>query len=463
MTWRPIPEPEGVSYEALRNWLRRQSLSAQQLQTGTLAPGIVIQSSDFVSGTSGWQIDGDGNAEFNDVTVRGTIIGSVFKTAASGQRLEIDGSTGDSFITFYDSSDNVAGYVGFEPTGYGTNTMVLSNEGLNDIELDAGAVSLIASGSSGFGVWVRSNAAGAVPGTPFSVWNSAATVSYLKVKNATPFLVLPQDAGLIQFVGSGPKGLAVHDSSESSIESALYYRTSPDTWGFEWATGKKVEFDAGLVRAEPGGWAAPAYSFHGDTNTGMGWRSADTLFFATGGSESFFIDSSGNINFQNHILFNILQLRLNKTGIAYSFQGDTNTGWGSEGVNQIQGYVGGTKVIEIGGTSFIADRVYAETTGGAANVHVQFGGKLWRSTSTREAKRNIETLTELPRFRPVVFQSKLEADGDRQFAGFIAEEVAEAFPLAGADDGENYDVRAIVAVHEARIQELEKKLEELTA
>lgn len=39
----------------------------------TIGSGGTLESSNFVTGSSGWQIDGDGNAEFQDVTVRGVL------------------------------------------------------------------------------------------------------------------------------------------------------------------------------------------------------------------------------------------------------------------------------------------------------------------------------------------------------------------------------------------------------
>jgi len=40
---------------------------------GTITAGDGIESADYDAGVDGWQISGDGNAEFNDVTVRGTV------------------------------------------------------------------------------------------------------------------------------------------------------------------------------------------------------------------------------------------------------------------------------------------------------------------------------------------------------------------------------------------------------
>jgi hypothetical protein len=57
------------------------SMSVSKLLAGTITAAIIVldgaaallKSSDFVAGTSGWQISGDGTAEFNNVVVRGTL------------------------------------------------------------------------------------------------------------------------------------------------------------------------------------------------------------------------------------------------------------------------------------------------------------------------------------------------------------------------------------------------------
>ena len=43
-----------------------------------------IQSPDYVAGTSGWQIARDGSAQFNNVTVRGTITGTNYQLSEAG-------------------------------------------------------------------------------------------------------------------------------------------------------------------------------------------------------------------------------------------------------------------------------------------------------------------------------------------------------------------------------------------
>lgn len=52
------------------------NLSASKLTAGSISVGQYIQSSGFVSGTSGWRINGNGTAEFANAIVRGTVYGS---------------------------------------------------------------------------------------------------------------------------------------------------------------------------------------------------------------------------------------------------------------------------------------------------------------------------------------------------------------------------------------------------
>lgn len=83
---------------------------ADRIKAGEIKVGEYIQSSNYVSGSAGWHIDGDGNAEFNNVTVRGTITGSVitgseFKTnpGTNNNNVEI-GTSQPGRVTWHDSS-----------------------------------------------------------------------------------------------------------------------------------------------------------------------------------------------------------------------------------------------------------------------------------------------------------------------------------------------------------------------
>lgn len=49
------------------------NLSASKLTAGSIAVGQYIQSAGYVAGSSGWRINGDGNAELSNAVVRGTV------------------------------------------------------------------------------------------------------------------------------------------------------------------------------------------------------------------------------------------------------------------------------------------------------------------------------------------------------------------------------------------------------
>jgi len=76
------------------------SLSVAKLTAGSLSVSAYIESSNFLSGSTGWYIDGNGNAEFNNVTVRGTIyasagtIGDCLINSTGIQSLDYDGTNG---------------------------------------------------------------------------------------------------------------------------------------------------------------------------------------------------------------------------------------------------------------------------------------------------------------------------------------------------------------------------------
>lgn len=138
----PLPDRPLIDEDHLDRWLRSQTVSAQKLITGSLQAGQEIGSANFSSGSAGWQIDGDGNAEFNDVTVRGTLEASLFRTASSGARLEIDGADGDKFVSMYDSGGNLIAKVGIDTgeAGIGASDMnILNTSGDIAIETDQGS------------------------------------------------------------------------------------------------------------------------------------------------------------------------------------------------------------------------------------------------------------------------------------------------------------------------------------
>lgn len=92
-------------------------VKADRILSGSIKVSEFIQSETFVSGSAGWYIDGDGNAEFNDVTVRGTvtastITGSSFETELNNGVRIVMGEAGTSDrIMWEDSGGTTKGSV----------------------------------------------------------------------------------------------------------------------------------------------------------------------------------------------------------------------------------------------------------------------------------------------------------------------------------------------------------------
>jgi hypothetical protein len=74
-----------------------------------------IESQNYDPGVAGWTIEADGDAEFNDVVVRGSLITGV----APGERIEINGTAFPNDIAFYtgDSDERVPARLNTGPSG----------------------------------------------------------------------------------------------------------------------------------------------------------------------------------------------------------------------------------------------------------------------------------------------------------------------------------------------------------
>jgi len=120
---------------------------------------------------------------------------------------------------------------------------------------------------------------------------------------------------------------------------------------------------------------------------------------------------------------------------------------------------------------------YSNTTASAANAVVDSLGVIYRSTSSRKYKEQIEDLypsyaNKILEFRPVWYRSKADRDRkDWSYYGFIAEEVAEIEPrfveFKENEDGTlepegiQYDRMVVPLV--ALVQQQQKQIEALEA
>jgi len=107
----------------------------------TIGSGGYIQSANYSPGSAGFKISGSGDAEFNDVTVRGslitgsgsqinadyitagTITGRTFRTAASGNRVEISPEgTYAHYVVVIGGSGYGNGYLKYDELGFSDST-----------------------------------------------------------------------------------------------------------------------------------------------------------------------------------------------------------------------------------------------------------------------------------------------------------------------------------------------------
>lgn len=175
----PLPsgQPENWSPDKLRLWLRGQTISVQKLITGALQVGQVASSSNFVAGTSGWMIDGDGNAEFNNVTVRGDIesgnwdgvspanLALMDTTATVGFYLDSSVGAaqfmGDVFIGGDLKITDGTGTITISPAGWASNTKISMGD-VTFVATPDGSGSLIIENLAADGFWITTAGVAAI-------------------------------------------------------------------------------------------------------------------------------------------------------------------------------------------------------------------------------------------------------------------------------------------------------------
>ena len=158
-------------------------------------------------------------------------------------------------------------------------------------------------------------------------------------------------------VGLFADGTALLPSlSFTSDTNTGMYRRAADTIGFSTAGADLFRMDASYLRGNvnytpsmpgkaAGSVSAPAYSFVGDTNTGMYRGAADEIFFSTGGTEVLRL-TTNNIRMavSTSLLYNLGAVRVGAGSSAspsVTFNSDTNTGMYWVAADQIGFTTGG--------------------------------------------------------------------------------------------------------------------------
>lgn len=137
-----------------------------------------------------------------------------------------------------------------------------------------------------------------------------------------------------------------------------------------------------------------------------------------------------------------------------------------------------TEIANISGSGLSVSGVYSNTIASSANVHIDSSGQFYRSTSSSQRYKtdiqNIqsedlkpEKLYDLP-VREFKYKDGYLSEEDRCIdtfvPGFIAEEVAEVYPIACEYDGdkpENWNIRFIVPAMLKLIQDQKKEIDAL--
>jgi len=206
--------------------------------TNTIGSGGYIQSANYSAGSAGFRISGSGDAEFNDVTVRGalitgsgsdinanyissgTITAITFRTAASGKRVELS-PVGDHAhgVQIYDESSDLQALM-----GPGTLYM-------GDVDGSGPYISLIASTSPVIGfAHVAGTFKGASSSVPATLENVIGRFSY---SGAQVFSASAPtswtDLDLSSYVGSRRALVLLKVKNRGGFAQQYKFRTNGDT------------------------------------------------------------------------------------------------------------------------------------------------------------------------------------------------------------------------------------------
>jgi hypothetical protein len=213
--------------------------------------------------------------------------------------------------------------------------------------------------------------------------------------------------------------------------------------GTDW--GSRFFGDGGAV-------GAPTFSFEDDSDTGIFRQASGQIGVSTNGiMTGLFTDAPQ---------FRVAQGSEAAPGFAWL--SDADTGMWVAGANDLRLVAEGVWRLRVDHALFQVPAVWTDTNAGAPNMVVTSDGRIRQSTSARRFKTNIQPAEN---FEDVVLVPVTFDAGGESFVGFIADDIAEQVPDAGVydDTGQimNYDLRAVVAVLAAKVNELSNRIETL--
>ncbi len=220
-------------------------LAVSKLNAGSLKVGAYIESTLYTSATAGWQIKADGNAEFNNVTARGTIVG----TAGSIGGILMSGSAVYSGQTAFNTGTGFfLGANGKFSVGNGSTnrvsfdgTTLTIRGGLNADDISSGTISTdrLSAGARGTTNLLK-NSDWTERSTRFSDSNDSGAlmqwvVGITGTANSKHSFGRNYDSGRVWNVGLG--GMYLYDESATTTNTVYVYQQVPVTadTAYEWS------------------------------------------------------------------------------------------------------------------------------------------------------------------------------------------------------------------------------------
>jgi len=209
------------------------------------------------------------------------------------------------------------------------------------------------------------------------------------------FYVKPSSSAIVEaarvFAGSSSAaqfGFAAGTAALPSIcfttnPTTGFYRSASDTIGLTTSGTLRVSVDtASLTSTLPflgpaGSAGSPAYSFSGDSNTGIYNSTTDTITFSTNGTGRVSINTANLISD-----LPIIAPAGSNSAPSYTFNSDTNTGFYSYGADQIGMTCGGTNVGRFFNAGFImGGNIFTDLTpsGGTLHWYLRTNGSVLRN------------------------------------------------------------------------------------
>lgn len=412
----------------------------------------ILRSDNFSLGSAGWRILGDGSAEFNDVTVRGAIIAGAgsqigFDDVIAGTNTAALVIGGSGTLR---SSNYSAGTAGWTIEGDGDaefNDVTVRGDLISGTSPDQITIQS--------GVLTATDGSDSITIDPISAWSLGAQITfdaggvndcYLRATNFGISLLQPSTGGTngcSTFVGETKIEFSMDDGSFGNMidgqfrwevgsagapsytfraddDSGLYL-PSVGTIGLAIGGSQVGLIHSNGLRAATGTQSAPGFSFLGDTGTGIRRVSAGTMGFVSGGVDDTMRTTADQV----------LAVSGSSGTPAYAFISGTSTGVYLGGSGQFGVSAAGTNAMEIFGASWRpgSDNAISLGTGSLrfTDVYAVSGSV---NTSDARVKSHLSPVRAgglIDAIEPMQYR-RVDIGDDLWHFGFVAQNVADHLP-----------------------------------